>query len=140
MFPRLIRCCSRLLRIVTCAIRNPNAGIRKVSLTNETQNKLKRRVSNKNYTVSRPVFTAARFRNQVSTKQYQNLVQWEYVNIFRKNKFSVKWMFFLSLLESILNHSQPKKKSKQKTTKPHTQKTPQKPKTLAILAHFSNTK
>jgi len=72
MFPRLIRCCSQLLQITTCSIRNPNAGIRKVSLTNETQNKLNRRVSNKKHTTSWPVFIAAHFRNQVSTKKHQN--------------------------------------------------------------------
>lgn len=63
--------CSQLLQIVTCSIRNPNARIRKVSLTNETQKKIKRRVSNKKHTVSRPVFVAAHFRNQVSTKKHQ---------------------------------------------------------------------
>lgn len=111
----------KLLQIVTCSIRNPKAGIRKVSLTNDTQNKLKTRVSNKKHTVSRLVLLQHILENRYQLRSTKIFQQWQYINIFRKNKFSVERMFFPSILESILKHPQ----QKQKPT---------------ISAHFSNPK
>lgn len=88
MLARLVRCCSQWLQIVTCSIRDPNAGIGKVPLANETQTKKKSQQWN--HTVSRPAFTAAPFlRNQAIKWTAPKFFYDENVyNVFRK-KLSV---------------------------------------------------
>lgn len=57
---------------MTCSIRDPNAGIRKVPLANETQNKLKTRVSNEIILLQGQLLLQHILETRQSTKQHQN--------------------------------------------------------------------
>lgn len=116
MFPRLVRCCSQWLQIVTCSIRDPHAGIRKVPLANETQNKLKRRVSNETGLFQGQLLLQHILGTRQSSEQHQNFPTMKmYTMSSGKNwVFSVELIFFAPRREGIIT----KKAQKTPTTIP----------------------